>query len=944
MTSSSSARSDALSPFRQKQAALAKLAPPSIGRAHDRSHHVTPSGNSDVNDDDDDDDVDDDMDVPHPFGDMDTPLTPAYMIAPGSSPLSARVTVVPPHPSIHPSLVVTTERKEWVVQPRPRGRTSLVALEAPTYEQQQQQLQAGKATTHGDHVHISEEEGDNTPASASASASAATEKSNSDGSTTIIARVESGVEDKTVAAGAASPTPPPPSSTGRVSIVSRFSLPRPSSSLHSYNFFLPLRELPSSISSRSFWPDVSPTDLLSIRRRFLSVLVSLLHSHRAFTCLQRKGALDRPGGSGSQQSDEDELEVKFQNEAFLKYVHRDYKPFLHILLDTQMFKVFNEERIMRESCNTNQQHHHTSAASSTEVSVSSTSSSSSSSSSHGSSSSSSSSSSGISSSVSRAPLDWFDRLCHLKRDRMRMHMSLSGESGKTGLLYKLGRKVPNWRQRYFELNRHGTILRYYAYSEKMIALEPEFRELKKRSKLNPRDANAKANLDRLAEQREKLRASLYRGELTLLPGQTQIFIPTQPRKYMTPYVFEVVTPTRSLLACAPDLASRDEWITVIRARAAKLSIDHMRMSGVQDGGDPTNHESKGLMYGLGSVPHLESRLQMQLRLLREKNINNLTKSFMENLAKQQAKASATAAEVRAKDTSKQTLKPCKGSSAGVDVVGPLGNTDASSAMSSSSTTSSSSSSTDVVATLPHALMVCEHLRTSLELRKFTYLFRSYPHCFSGRDAAHYILHQNFCLNLKHCRGVCDLMLQHGLIIPVNVSRAQTFQVDHRSMYTFPKQSLLHAGLAHGDSDPDAAANRLPTEEERVIVARMREELDVRDRVQGLFRTTVKDCFTAKAAITWLLDRGICSNESAALRLATRLVRTGLILPVVSTFGGMGVSSTTSPSEASRNKEVENNLDLYRFHAAVGRENIQTGLEATKAEARPLPKTKIGNRK
>jgi len=66
----------------------------------------------------------------------------------------------------------------------------------------------------------------------------------------------------------------------------------------------------------------------------------------------------------------------------------------------------------------------------------------------------------------------------------------------------------------------------------------------------------------------------------------------------------------------------------------------------------------------------------------------------------------------------------------------------------------------------------------------------------------------------------------------------------------------------------AASSRRATEEERIIVWHVREEEpDIRDRVAGLFRQTYRNCFVFGDAVAWLVDRGICPHESAAVRFS-----------------------------------------------------------------------------
>jgi len=516
--------------------------------------------------------------------------------------------------------------------------------------------------------------------------------------------------------------------------------------------------------------------------------------------------------------------------------------------------------------------------------------------------------------------DWFDRLCQQKRSRLRLGMAQRGETSMASLLFKLGRKVPTWKERYCELNRHGTVLRYYARSDKMIEIEPLYKELKRRVKLTPRDLDTKAKLDRLAAQREKLRTSLLRGQIVIEPGRTQVTVPNADRKYVTAFVFEIVTPSRSLLACAPDSDTRDEWIAIIRARAAKLSIDHHR-GGI---GGRAEHSI------LAGLPHLESRLQQQLRMLRAKNISNLTKTFMENLARKQARFLEAGG----------VLEP----SAAVIAASPrganaIGDDTRDFAVGGGASASKSSPAGPAPLSLAHALLVCEHLRTSLALHTFKKLFVSYPHCFSGRDATHYCVQQSLCDSLSTAVALCALMLQHALILNVSNAKDAPFRNDPKAIYTFPKHSMLHDmgaagraqmsagaaapqrsvldsmlssvsggacsdGLDGGGSGPGGLL--LPSEEERVIVSRMREELDVRDRSAGLFSRTYKDCFVARDAVAWLIDRGVCPNDSAAVRLCTRLLRTSQILPV--SFGGSSASL--------RDACFDNSGDLYKFHAAV----------------------------
>jgi hypothetical protein len=77
-------------------------------------------------------------------------------------------------------------------------------------------------------------------------------------------------------------------------------------------------------------------------------------------------------------------------------------------------------------------------------------------------------------------------------------------------------------------------------------------------------------------------------------------IPTEPGRYKTPYVFEIVCPDRRMVCCAYSEETRDDWILIIRARTARAP------------------EFKRFVLSGGAGSGRESALQRTLRTLKER--------------------------------------------------------------------------------------------------------------------------------------------------------------------------------------------------------------------------------------------------------------------------------------------------------------------------------------
>lgn len=183
-----------------------------------------------------------------------------------------------------------------------------------------------------------------------------------------------------------------------------------------------------------------------------------------------------------------------------------------------------------------------------------------------------------------------------------------------------------------------------------------------------------------------------------------------------------------------------------------------------------------------------------------------------------------------------------------------------------------------------ASLLSEHLRVSLDLRPHKHLFRTYQHCFIAEEAVKFSVNEGMVKCADEAVEICNTLLREGVIIPI-VS-THIFHNDH-AWYRFVPRAV------------DFTVH-LPTEEERVISCRMKEELDIRDRVSGLFRHVYKDSFVAKDAVDWLIDRGISLNEAAALRLCQRLMRAQQIMCV----------------EQTGQQEFKNNTQLYRYNTII----------------------------
>jgi hypothetical protein len=237
-------------------------------------------------------------------------------------------------------------------------------------------------------------------------------------------------------------------------------------------------------------------------------------------------------------SDEmDEIEASmnlFDGDSFMNCVDDEYKLFMKPFLETQMFKMFIQERVSMEKP------------------------------------------------------DWFELSLTRKTQQRANQTKLHGARHIDGILYKMGRQFPTWHMRHFELRKNNNILRYFLPDPKLDELDRKYTELRALCKGLSNESPLTAQLKVVAAERERLRLDKERGTITLVQGLTEVIIPDTPRRYMTPFVFEILVMKdprdtknnplgergidRRLLCCAPTSESRLSWIQVIRARTAKPSI------------------------------------------------------------------------------------------------------------------------------------------------------------------------------------------------------------------------------------------------------------------------------------------------------------------------------------------------------------------------------------
>lgn len=224
----------------------------------------------------------------------------------------------------------------------------------------------------------------------------------------------------------------------------------------------------------------------------------------------------------------------FDGDTFIDSIDDEYKRFMRPFLETQMFKMFIQERVTIERP------------------------------------------------------DWFE-LALTQRTKQRANaITYHGARHIDGMLYKMGTQFTTWHMRHFEIRKNSNILRWYLPDPKLDELDRRYNELRHAMRTAPNDNLLIAQLRVVSADRERLRLDKERGTITLLQGLTEVLIPDAPRKYQTPFAFEVIVlkdprdtklnPSgdrgidHRLLCCAPTSDIRLQWIQVIRARTAKATV------------------------------------------------------------------------------------------------------------------------------------------------------------------------------------------------------------------------------------------------------------------------------------------------------------------------------------------------------------------------------------
>ncbi|KAJ6241153.1 c-myc promoter binding protein [Anaeramoeba flamelloides] len=209
-----------------------------------------------------------------------------------------------------------------------------------------------------------------------------------------------------------------------------------------------------------------------LRKQCLSIFFSLFKKYKRFVIFPTKENTNR--------SD------IFNNEEFLKNESQINHHFLKMILNTQLFISFIEKRILMATRD--------------------------------------------------IEMDYFEDNAIKKMQRRSLRYSISRNSQKKHYFYKRGKRIKNWKYRYFVLTKN--IIRYFYYPKKN-------NDQKKKKKI-----------------KEK-------GKIVLTPGVTKISIPKYNSNHYTKYPFEIITPSRTYLICAQSDEIRKSWVISLKAKCMK---------------------------------------------------------------------------------------------------------------------------------------------------------------------------------------------------------------------------------------------------------------------------------------------------------------------------------------------------------------------------------------
>eukprot|EP00808_Paulinella_micropora_P020093 g73886.t1 len=267
---------------------------------------------------------------------------------------------------------------------------------------------------------------------------------------------------------------------------------------------------------------------------FLAVWGSLVHGYGDWVV--------REATADSQQK------PRFDRASFLALARPDYQPFLGRFVSSQTFKYFTQEH----ATSYRQANVPKDAKSGMTVSAQ------------------RQTDSAAVSKIEQFDKDWWQKIEELRRHRKRVRDRAFRANPVRGVFYKLGRRVASWKLRYFEMAPHGLTLRYYNFHPHLAEISRLYWRHKKL--LRNGQVTSTAELHRAADLssiRTQLLADNLQGSLTLEPGRTVLRI-SKPQLDLhpppTPYVLEIVCPSRTLRCCAVSPRQRDRWIRAMRAR------------------------------------------------------------------------------------------------------------------------------------------------------------------------------------------------------------------------------------------------------------------------------------------------------------------------------------------------------------------------------------------
>eukprot|EP00475_Leptophrys_vorax_P026806 TRINITY_DN38096_c0_g2_i1.p1 TRINITY_DN38096_c0_g2~~TRINITY_DN38096_c0_g2_i1.p1 ORF type:complete len:632 (-),score=129.35 TRINITY_DN38096_c0_g2_i1:3129-4952(-) len=145
-----------------------------------------------------------------------------------------------------------------------------------------------------------------------------------------------------------------------------------------------------------------------------------------------------------------------------------------------------------------------------------------------------------------------------------------------GNLWKFSFKTNSWNYRYFEFENNW--ISYYSAQNELLLATDEALRLQEIFEINGGDSTEDVQKRRSAlNKMNQLKRKHFKAKFYLDPNAAELFTPKdRSLRYKTEFVFGIKLPSKSMICCAEDSRSREEWFQGILASMSRSPQEFLR--------------------------------------------------------------------------------------------------------------------------------------------------------------------------------------------------------------------------------------------------------------------------------------------------------------------------------------------------------------------------------